>query len=424
MISKQQILNWANNHYTVVAYLDNNGYDGYQYTNYETIVAIGVWDKLEAGENAWERWQQFSHKHQGEWLFAGLSYDLKNELEQLQSQQPDHLQFPLLHCFVPEHLFLLPKGSKEWQILSKTQAEATLLEQINQTLPQPSKKIDLSAVPLQSRFSFEEYCQSVRAILGHIIDGDVYEMNFCQEFFLENAAVEPLLLFYQLNEVARAPFSVFYKNEDKYLLCASPERFLKKEGNKIISQPIKGTTRRNRQDPQQDQMMATLLRQSTKDQAENVMIVDLVRNDLSRTCQWGTVQVEELFGIYAFEQVWQMISTISGELQEGVDWLSAIKNAFPMGSMTGAPKVMAMQLIEQYERSRRGWYSGAVGYVTPKGDFDWNVVIRSLFYNASKQYLSFQVGGAIVYDSIPEQEYEECLLKAQGILKILGKGLG
>ena len=203
------------------------------------------------------------------------------------------------------------------------------------------------------------------------------------------------------------------------MLCGSPERFLRKKGRQLISQPIKGTIRRG-VTQQEDEVLRQQLHQSLKDRAENVMIVDLVRNDLARSCQAGTVRVPELFGTYPFRQVWQMISTVTGQQHEQVDWLAAIKNAFPMGSMTGAPKVMSMQLIEKYEKSRRGLYSGAVGYITPNRDFDFNVVIRSILYNQIRQYLSFQVGGAIVYDSDPEQEYQECLLKAKGMLKALG----
>jgi len=223
-------------------------------------------------------------------------------------------------------------------------------------------------------------------------------------------------LFLRLNELAKAPFSSFYKKNNQYLLCASPERFLKKQGQQLISQPIKGTIKRGNT-PVEDSGLQTALQHSTKDRAENVMIVDLVRNDLTRSSQTGTIRVEELFGVYPFEQVNHMISTITSTLRENVHAVDVIRHTFPMGSMTGAPKVMSMQLIEQYEQTRRGLYSGTVGYFTPEGDFDFNVVIRSMLYNASSRYLSFQVGGAIVYDSVPEREYEECLLKAKAMLE-------
>jgi para-aminobenzoate synthetase component 1 len=154
--------------------------------------------------------------------------------------------------------------------------------------------------------------------------------------------------------------------------------------------------------------------------AENLMIVDLVRNDLAKSSKPGSVKVEELFGIYSFKQLHQMISTVSSIKRENVDPVEVIKNAFPMGSMTGAPKIRAMELIEKYETTKRGVYSGASGYFTPEMDFDFNVLIRSIFYNDTANKLSFQVGSAITYDADPEYEYKECLLKAKAIFEILG----
>jgi para-aminobenzoate synthetase component I len=193
---------------------------------------------------------------------------------------------------------------------------------------------------------------------------------------------------------------------------------LKKEGNRLISQPIKGTIRRGENEAE-DQLLRQQLRNDEKELAENMMIVDLVRNDLARSARTGSVKVEEMFGIYAFRQVHQMISTVTAQLKEAIPFTEAIRQAFPMGSMTGAPKIRAMELIDQYEQSRRGLFSGAVGYITPEGDFDFNVVIRSILYNAANHYLSFHVGSAITYDSVPEKEYEECLLKAQAIFRAL-----
>jgi para-aminobenzoate synthetase component 1 len=218
--------------------------------------------------------------------------------------------------------------------------------------------------------------------------------------------------------LSKAPFSCYFKFDGKYLLSASPERFLKKQGSKLISMPIKGTARRGK-NIEDDLALRRKLLADQKERSENVMIVDLVRNDLSRSSVEGSVKVEELFGIKTFPQVHQMVSTITGVLRDDVHFVDAIRNAFPMGSMTGAPKVRAMELIEQYEKSKRGLYSGAVGYITPEGDFDFNVVIRSLLYNSLNHYLSFHVGSAIVFDSAPEKEYEECLLKAKALIQVL-----
>ena len=263
---------------------------------------------------------------------------------------------------------------------------------------------------------------TVEEIKTHIKQGDIYVTNFCQEFFAENTVVDPLMVFLALNEISPNPFSAFFKYRNNFIICASPERFLAKRNDKLISQPIKGTAKRGK-DAVEDESIKQELRNQTKEIQENVMIVDLVRNDLTRSAKQGSVKTEELFGIYSFTQVHQMISTVACELQEGISAAQAIKNAFPMGSMTGAPKIRSMELMEQYEHSRRGVYSGAIGYFSPDNDFDFNVVIRTLLYNRDKEYLSFHVGSAITYHADAEKEYEECLLKAQAILEVLGQPL-
>jgi para-aminobenzoate synthetase component 1 len=236
--------------------------------------------------------------------------------------------------------------------------------------------------------------------------------------FFGAAAIDPLQTYLALNERSAMPFSVFQRVYNQYLLCASPERFLKKTGLQLISQPIKGTARRGAS-PAEDAEIIKRLKNDEKEIAENMMIVDLVRNDLARSAVTGSVQVEEMFGVYTFPRLHQMISTISAVLRPGVSFTDAIKYAFPMGSMTGAPKIKAMELIDNYEDIRRGLYSGAVGYISPGGDFDFNVIIRSILYNETQRYVSFQVGSAITYDAVGEYEYDECLLKAKAMLEVL-----
>ena len=271
---------------------------------------------------------------------------------------------------------------------------------------------------MEARIDKSKYLEAVKALQANILRGDIYEANFCQEFFSSYAVVNPLAIYRKLATLSPTPFSGYFKHYDQYILSASPERFLRKKGTKLISQPIKGTARRSA-NPEEDAQNKITLQHDSKEQAENVMIVDLVRNDLTKSAVKGSVVVEELFGVYGFAQVYQMISTVSCELNPEVHFIDAIKNAFPMGSMTGAPKLSAMQLIEQMEVQRRGVYSGAMGYVEPSGDFDFNVIIRSFLYNASTEYLSFQVGGAITYAAEADAEYEECLLKASALLKTL-----
>lgn len=418
---KARALQWSKS-FTTVALLDNNLNTADKYHSQEYVLAVGVHSELKIGASKGDSFFQLRayYDQVKDWIFGFLTYDLKNDLEDLSSKNTDNLEFPLLHFFQPQHLLKLSKQSVEIQ--SFASSPELLLEEILATpITPPSSGIG-QEVTINACIPKAEYLEKVATIKQHIVEGDIYEMNFCQEFYVDTIEVNPYALFTQLNALGNAPFSVFYRHDAHYLMCSSPERFLKKEQQKIISQPIKGTTGRSN-DLVLDQELRSQLLNSEKDRAENVMIVDLVRNDLARTCKPGSVKVEELFGIYAFPQVYQMISTVVGALKDTFHPVDAIAAAFPMGSMTGAPKVMSMELIEKYEKSKRGLYSGAVGYFTPDGDFDFNVVIRSLLYNADKEYLSFQVGGAIVYDSVPELEYEECLLKAKGIMEVLGAGV-
>jgi para-aminobenzoate synthetase component 1 len=276
------------------------------------------------------------------------------------------------------------------------------------------------SVAIKGRISKAEYLSKVESIKDHILRGDCYELNYCMEFFSEDTLLDPLHVFTQLTTYSPNPFSGYYRFEDKYLISASPERYISKRGRDIFSQPIKGTIGRDLYDTGHDEHLKETLKKSIKDRSENVMVVDLVRNDLSKVCEEGSVKVDDLFGVYTFPHLHHMISTISGVVREGTQFSDYIKASFPMGSMTGAPKKKVMELINKYETSARGIFSGALGYITPEGDFDFNVVIRSLVYNAKTKYLSYHVGSGITGYSNPEKEYEECLIKAQAIKKVLG----
>lgn len=406
---KQKALHWANQ-FEVCCFLDSNHYKD-TYSAYDFIIAASVNHELKcAAGNAFNQLKSFYTVHK-QWIFGFFSYDLKNEIEDLQSNNPDGLAFPDLYFFVPEYLIAFKEGKAEVLIGDKN-----ILAEIESF--QAQKKEKLTAVQLSQKLSKAQYIDKVEALRDHILRGDIYEVNFCQEFFAKNAAIDPVQTFEFLNAVSPTPFAGYFKIYNQYILSATPERFLCKRGQKLISQPIKGTAKRSF-DPAEDEVIKLQLKNDIKEQAENVMIVDLVRHDLTKSAVKGSVKVEELFGIYSFPQVHQMISTISCELNPEIHFIEAIKNAFPMGSMTGAPKVKAMKLIEQYEVSKRGLYSGSFGCISPDGDFDFNVIIRSILYNSESKYLSFQVGGAITYQSNAAAEYEECLLKASAILKVL-----
>lgn len=398
----------------------------------EMIVAVDSIDEVFPSKNSFEELELFQAKKK-DWLFGFLSYDLKNEIENLSSGHFDGIGFHQMHFFQPKYIFRIAptrsqgEGVLEIGFLTELSTEEetlTIFQKINNQLPPTTPPSPISKI--EQRISEKEYIQTVKKIKDHIHRGDIYEMNYCLEFFSENAEISPAEVFQNLNETSQTPFSAFYRMDDKYLLCASPERFLKKSGRKIISQPIKGTSKRGRNNSE-DIEIKKMLALNEKEKSENVMIVDLVRNDLSKTCD--NVRVSELFGIYTFKQWHQMISTVIGELRDDIHFSDILKNSFPMGSMTGAPKIRAMELIERYEKTKRGLYSGAVGYITPPlsrgmkfedgADFDFNVVIRSILYNSESKYLSFQVGSAITSNSIPENEYKECLLKAKGMFEAL-----
>lgn len=406
------MLTWVNQ-FNICCFLDNNGYNT-KHHSYEWLLAAGATTIFSPSENILQSLKDFSATHT-DWLFGHIGYDLKNEIEDLKSRHADNVQFPDIFLFQPQ-IIIQSNGSSI--IISSFRDEPEAI--FNAIHVQPVQH-NLQTVNIETRprVSKEEYLNNVELLRRHILRGDCYEINFCMEFFAENACISPLDIYQKLTTISPNPFSCYYKCNDKYLFCASPERFLKKEGDIIISQPIKGTMPRNISDEYIDEINKKHLCESSKDRSENVMVVDLVRNDLSKICKDGSVKVEELFGIYTFPQVHQMISTIKGELKSDVDFADILRATFPMGSMTGAPKKRVMELIEQYEQSKRGIFSGAVGYITPEKDFDFNVVIRSIMYNETRKYLSYKVGSGITFYSNAEQEYQECLLKAEAIKQVL-----
>jgi para-aminobenzoate synthetase component 1 len=412
---KEQLLYWAQQ-FREVAFLDSNNYPQ-AYSSYDCLLAVDAFTLLQTDyDNAFEDLKQYQQTTK-DWLFGYLSYDLKNDSERLQSNNFDGLDFPDLFFFQPKKIFLLKGNQLETRYLHLCDDELQEdYHDITTIVPQQSTASD--SVMVQARIDQKKYLEQVQKMQEYIHKGDIYEANFCMEFYAENATIEPLEKFQKLNAISQPPFAVFLKNNQQYLLSATPERYLRKEGEDLISQPIKGTARRY-EDPVADEKAKDDLASNPKERAENIMITDLVRNDLSRTAQKGSVQVEELCGIYSFMQVHQMISTITSKMDEKYSVIDVLRLTFPMGSMTGAPKISAMKIIEELEATKRGLYSGAVGYFTPEGDFDFNVVIRSILYNQKKQYLSFSVGSAITALSVPEQEYEECLLKAKAMKSVL-----
>ena len=415
---KEQLLYWSNQFREVVV-LDSNSEsnENQLYKSYDLVVAVEAFTSIQTDyEKAFEDLYQYQSKA-NDWLFGYLSYDLKNDVEHLKSQNFDGLEFPDLYFFQPKKIFLLKGDTVEIQYLNMCddEVESDFEEVQNLTFaPKPF----IQNLEIKQRISKDNYLKKAEKMLTHIHRGDIYEANFCMEFYAEEANIQPVDIYQKLNQISASPFAVYFKKNQHYLLSASPERYLKKEDEKVISQPIKGTAKRNF-DLELDEQNKIELQNNPKERSENIMIVDLVRNDLSHTATKGSVEVEELCEIYTFKQVHQMISTIVSNVEHTTSPIEILRTTFPMGSMTGAPKISAMQIIEELEETKRGLYSGAVGYFTPKGNFDFNVVIRSILYNSENNYLSFSVGSAITSEAIPEKEYEECLLKAKAMFEVL-----
>jgi len=413
---KQNLLFWAQQFETAI-WLDSNNYKQ-QYSNFDAALAVEEFTSIKTDHlNAFEKLKEYQTITK-DYIFGYISYDVKNDVEQLSSKNFDGLDFADLYFFQPQKLFFIKDNLVEFHYLRMVDDEIeTDFDKILKSKILEIGKTE-NNIKIKLRIHKDEYHQKVTTVLEHIKRGDIYEANFCQEFYAENSTINPIEVYNHLNEISTPPFATFLKIEHQYALSASPERYIKKEGTKIISQPIKGTAKRLRSEID-DAKIASDLSRDIKERSENVMIVDLVRNDLSKSAKRGSVKVEELCKVYTFKQVHQMISTVVSEIEENIHPVDVLKSTFPMGSMTGAPKVSAMKIIENLEETKRGLYSGSVGYFTPNGDFDFNVIIRSILYNEEKKYISYSVGSAITAKSIPEKEYEECLLKAKAMKYVL-----
>ena len=382
------------------------------YIQYDLIAGIDALHIIRSEHNSFSELKNF-HSTYKDWMFGFLSYDLKNEIEDLTSENFDGIESPNLFFFVPRYVLMLKKEILEVHSYDSRSVCKNFLWDINVY----NDDVNLT-IPLMSREKKQSYINKVINIKEHIKRGDIYEMNYCQEFFAEGVSLNPEHIFFLLNNKSQSPFSSFVKLKEFNIICASPERYIKKCHNKIISQPIKGTGKRGN-NKLQDKKFYHDLQESKKDITENIMIVDLVRNDLSVTASKKSVEVIELCKVYKFKGVHQMISTITSTIKDDKCFIDLLKTTFPMGSMTGAPKIRAMQLIDFFEEFKRGIFSGSCGYITPQGDLDFNVIIRSIIYNKEKKYLSLSVGGAITINSDPYNEYEECLLKAKQIFEVL-----
>ncbi len=420
-LSSRRLLAYAAAHFDTYCYLNGNN-SNYPHGAFPKLIGIGIEEEylaLTALDFSWEAMDAFIKIHQGEHLLSYINYGLKNHIEYFSERAADPSAVPLIHLFVPKYLFI-QQEDESWKAYDKKSEEL-----LHELLKEPDEhslrtKQAQASAPI-AHFSHDEYIAIIQRIKGELAQGNIYEINFCNSYSGQYKNIDYTLLYEELNSISPMPFSVLYKHKEYILLSASPERFLQKKNNQLTSQPIKGTAGRlsNAAD---DQKQKQHLEESLKERTENIMIVDLVRNDLSKVCKGGTVIVEELCQVYTFEKVHQMISTITGELENPKIIFSKLLQAlFPMGSMTGAPKLRAMQLIDELEKEDRGLFSGTVGYIQPNGDFDFNVIIRSLLFDEKKRLYKFHAGSAITMASDAELEYQECDVKTLPIRMLLKK---
>ena len=415
---KQLLLSWSQQ-FNEVVWLDSNQHQN-KFSAFDGLLAADGLTALSTDAlNAFEKLKEYQMQTQ-DWIFGYLAYDLKNDIEPLVSKNFDGLEFPELYFFQPKKIIQVIGNQVHFRYLNMVADEIAVdFSEISALTTGNEKEVVVDKkLHVRMRIFKDEYFRQVQKMLHYIRKGAIYEANFCQEFYVEDCVINPITIYKKLNEISKAPFATYMKFFDKYLLCASPERYLKKNGTKLVSQPIKGTAPRSA-NKQTDVLLKNELETNQKERSENIMIVDLVRNDLSKSALKSSVRVEELCKVYSFDQVHQMISTISSKVSADANAVDLLKDTFPMGSMTGAPKISAMQIIEELEAFKRGLYSGAVGYFTPDADFDFNVVIRSILYNERNKYLSYAVGSAITEKAIPAKEYEECLLKAKAMRQVL-----
>ncbi|MFC4263353.1 anthranilate synthase component I family protein [Ferruginibacter yonginensis] len=408
---KFKMLNWANQ-FNIFCLLDNNGYQ-HQTSAFECLLAVGVKRSFEfKAAHRFDALQQFYNAGPG-WLFGHLGYNAAGNA--YSTNNVLNTSFGDGFLFEPVSVIRLDDKA-QITVLQSIEPSEKIIAEILQT--PVFNDTTATSFTLTHQLSKQAYIQKIEQIKAHIQRGDCYEANFCMEFLGNVTSFNAITAYQKLTAISAAPFGAFYKLNQQYCLCASPERFLKKQGSLLQSQPIKGTAKRS-SNFDEDHQNKTTLRNSKKEQSENVMVVDLVRNDMSQVSTKASVKVTELFGIYSFPQVHQMISTIECTLQNPSHFAKALAVCYPMGSMTGAPKKRVMEIIENTELTQRGLFSGALGYITPDGDFDFNVVIRSLFYNEAMQQVSFFAGSGITYYCDAAAEYDECMAKAAALLQVL-----
>lgn len=359
-----------------------------------------------------------------------LSYDLCHHIENIPYNQ-ESTPFPLLAFGLYDIVVSFNHQTKQSWIVSTgfpaTSEKARLLKAknrlkeveliLNSNSTSTKKKEDFKTIPISSNFTKPDYLNMIGKCKNYILDGDIFEINVSQQFQAKlPSSISAFELYWRLKKVNQAPFSAYFNLEDIVIASASPERFLKLENSILEARPIKGTMPRGNT-AAEDKRLADKLLSSKKDKAENTMIVDLMRNDFSKVCEPNSVCVEKLCGLESHPNVHHLVSVVTGQVKTHVNCMDIIKACFPGGSITGAPKIRAMELISQLEPVNRGPYCGSMGFISFCGEMDLSILIRS--YTIKNNIITFHTGGAITLDSDPEQEYQETLAKAKGLIQAL-----
>lgn len=377
-------------------------------------------DRAVLGVGVLESFKEPIFNEQGrvpDWLVGYFRYDLKDALEQLHPRlkaEPD--QDPS-RWWTPRWVLEWNKGEL---LLHCSEHDRASGEALVEALHAPAAEGQVSAPANWTACTTRsEYLERAGTLLDHIQRGDIYEVNYCTTRLAQLPNWDPFTAFGELLRKSGAPFAGFMRMEEQFTLCASPERYLAFEGDRIVGQPMKGTRPRS-QDPVEDMRLAEELASDNKERSENIMALDVMRHDLARIAASGTVHVDELCGVHSYAQVHQMVSTVSARSRSGISQGDAARSAFPMASMTGAPKFRAMQLIDAAEDRARGLFSGSLGFFAPDGTADLNVVIRTVLYNATTGLASLSTGSALTAQCDPQLEWEECELKARSVIQAFG----
>jgi para-aminobenzoate synthetase component 1 len=400
---------WENNHFT---FLPPNT------SERQAFIAWGKKDAFVVNENNPTDIQKLNQWLAGKTtpVFGYISFEAKKLFEKNSYRNSSSDGSDFLYFFEPEHIWKEENG--KWKALGEEEPnERSVIEDFLSSY----KNVEITSIEEKLVFEMLEsevsYVEKIQDILNNIQQGQYYETNFCIPLQASGELKDAFVHFSKMNNATEAPHATYFNGDKLQLLCTSPERFIQKKGTQIISQPIKGTIRRGL-NSEEDAQNKALLQSSEKERSENIMIVDLVRNDLSRIAEKASVNIKSLCELHTFKTLHHLISTVEAQLPSNITFTEILAATFPMGSMTGAPKISSVKHMEKLEILDRGIYSGSFGVIEPDGNFDFNVIIRSAVYNKEKKQTTIKVGSAITNASNAEAEFEECLLKAASTLSI------